>query len=56
MTDRLDRTKKNAHTLLEKSQDEEEKKLIKSTLESLEEQLGLVRSWLDEKKTLVRAC
>lgn len=53
MIDRLDRTKRNGQTLIEKSRDEEEKKLIQGTLDSLTEQLGLIKSWMDEKKTLV---
>lgn len=53
MTDRLDRAKRNGHTLLEKTKDEEEKKLIQGTLDALTEQLGLIKAWMDEKKTLV---
>lgn len=53
VTERLERTKGNGQTLIEKTKDDEEKVLIQSTLDSLAEQMTLVKSWIEEKKNQV---
>ncbi|XP_075225316.1 muscle-specific protein 300 kDa isoform X2 [Lycorma delicatula] len=51
--DRLDRASHNGQTIKDKTKDDQEKKLIQSTLDNLTEQLQLVKTWLEEKKQQV---
>lgn len=53
ITDRLDAVKKNGQVIIEKCRNEEEKILIQTTIEQLQQQLDQVKSWLDEKKQQV---
>ncbi|XP_068085330.1 muscle-specific protein 300 kDa [Anabrus simplex] len=53
ITDKLDRLTKNGQVICEKTQDDEERNLIKNTVSSLTDQLQQVKSWLDEKKQQV---
>ncbi|XP_039285327.1 nesprin-1-like [Nilaparvata lugens] len=52
-TDRFERASKNGHIICDKTRNDEEKKLVQSTLNNLNEQLSLVKTWLEEKKTQV---
>ena len=53
MSDKLERLTKNGQSIVDNTRDEEEKVLIGKTIGNLTEQLGQVRSWLDEKKQQV---
>lgn len=53
MSDRLERLTKNGQTIVDNTRDEDEKEIIAKTIANLTEQLGQVRSWLDEKKQQV---
>ncbi|XP_052120036.1 muscle-specific protein 300 kDa isoform X1 [Frankliniella occidentalis] len=51
--DRLERLSRNARTILEHTQDEEEKARVQATVRSLSDQLQQVRTWLHDKKQQV---
>lgn len=51
--DKLERLVKNGKAIMEKSRSEEEKKLIRNTIDGLCEQMQQVKSWLEEKKQQV---
>lgn len=53
ITDRLEAVKKNGQVIIEKCRNDEEKILIQTTIEQLQQQLDQVKSWLDEKKQQV---
>ncbi|KAG5889989.1 hypothetical protein JTB14_035905 [Gonioctena quinquepunctata] len=53
MADRLEKLTKNGKVIIEKTKDDEEKAMVKSTVDGLTEQLAQVRSWLDEKRQQV---
>lgn len=52
-TDRLEVVKRNGQVIIEKCRNDEEKILIQTTIEQLQQQLDQVKSWLDEKKQQV---
>ncbi|KAJ8895767.1 hypothetical protein PR048_001105 [Dryococelus australis] len=56
VSDMLERLTKNGEVLRENTKDEEEKRLVQSTILTLTEELQQVRSWLDEKKQQVADC
>lgn len=51
--ERLENVKQNGQLIIEKSRNEEEKDLIRTTIDQLTQQLNQVRAWLDEKKQQV---
>ncbi|XP_044734627.1 nesprin-1 [Chrysoperla carnea] len=53
VSDQLEKLIKNGKVIIEKSRDEEEKVLIQSTINNLNEQLQQVKQWLDDKKQQV---
>lgn len=53
VSDRLEKLTKNGKIIVDKSRSDEEKELIRSTVDTLTEQLQQVRSWLEEKKQQV---
>lgn len=53
VSDRLEKLVKNGKIIIDKTKDEEEKELVQSTINTLTEQLQLVRTWLEEKRQLV---
>lgn len=53
--DRLERLSRNARTILENTQDDEEKARVQATVRNLTEQLQRVRTWLHDKKQQVGA-
>ncbi|XP_008555407.1 muscle-specific protein 300 kDa isoform X6 [Microplitis demolitor] len=53
MTDKCERMTKNGRTIIENTRDENEKEMIGKTIANLTEQLGQVKSWLEEKKQQV---
>lgn len=53
ISDKLERLTKNGHVIIENTRDENEKEIIGSTIANLTDQLGQVKSWLDEKKQLI---
>lgn len=53
VTDRLEKLTRNGKVIIEKTQDDEEKRLVQSTIDNLTEQLSQVKSWLEEKKQQV---
>lgn len=48
--DRLEVVKQNGQVIVEKSRNDEEKCLIKTTIDQLTQQLDQLRTWLDDKK------
>lgn len=48
--DRLENVKQNGQIIIEKSRNEDEKVLIRTTVEQLSQQLDQLRAWLDDKK------
>lgn len=48
--ERLENVKQNGNVIIEKSRNDEEKILIRNTIEQLQQQMDQVRSWLDDKK------
>lgn len=50
ITDRLEKLIRNGKVIIEKTRDEDEKKLIQSTIDTLTNQMQQVKSWLEEKK------
>ena len=50
ISDKLERLTKNGQVIIENTRDGNEKELIGSTIVNLTDQLGQVKSWLDEKK------
>lgn len=50
ITDRLEKLIRNGKTIIEKTRDEDEKKLVQSTIDSLTNQMQQVKTWLEEKK------
>lgn len=50
ISDRLDKLAKNGKTIAEKTRDEKEGQVIRSTVTDLTEQFQRVKSWLDEKR------
>lgn len=52
-SDKLERLVKNGETIVENSRDEEEKSIVKRTMDDLRDQLQQVKSWLEEKKQQV---
>lgn len=50
MSDKLERTTKNGHTIIENTRDDKEKELIRKTILDLNDQFEQVKSLLDEKK------
>lgn len=53
ITDRLEKLIRNGKTIIEKTRDEEEKKMVQSTIDTLTNQMQQVKSWLEEKKQQV---
>jgi hypothetical protein len=53
ITDRLEKLIKNGKVIIEKTKDDEERELIRSTMNDLADQLQQVRSWLEEKRQQV---
>lgn len=53
MSDKLERLTRNGQIIMENTRDESEKELIGGTIANLTEQMGQVKSWLDEKKQLI---
>jgi nesprin-1 len=48
--DELDCLAKSGHIIMDQTNKDEERDLIKSTISNLSEQLAQVKSWLEEKK------
>lgn len=53
MNDKLERLTRNGQIIVENTRDENEKEIIVSTIGNLTDQMGQVKSWLDEKKQLI---
>lgn len=53
ISDKLEKLTRNGKTIIERTQDTEEKTLVQSNINNLTEQLAQVRSWLEEKKQQV---
>lgn len=54
--DKLERLTKNGRTMIENSQDDSEKDLIRSTIDNLTDQMSQVKSLLEDKKQKVADC
>lgn len=50
ITDRLEKLIRNGKIIIEKTRDEDEKKLVQSTIDTLTNQMQQVKTWLEEKK------
>lgn len=50
ITDRLEKLVKNGKVIIDKSRDDEEKKIVQSTIDTLTNQMQQVKGWLEEKK------
>lgn len=50
ITDRLEKLIRNGKIIIEKTHDEDEKKLVQSTIDTLTNQMQQVKTWLEEKK------
>lgn len=48
--DRLENVKQNGQVIIEKSRNDDEKDLVRNTIDQLVQQVEQLRSWLDEKK------
>lgn len=48
--ERLEIVKQNGFVIIEKTRDEQEKRIIRQTIDQLEQQIDQLRSWLDDKK------
>lgn len=48
--ERLEIVKQNGFIIIEKTRDEQEKSIIRQTIDQLEQQIDQLRSWLDDKK------
>lgn len=53
VTDKLERLTRNARVIIDNTRDDNEKEFIEKTVNDLNEQLGQVKSWLDEKRQIV---
>jgi len=51
--ERMDCVRMNGGIIIEKSRSDKEKELVQSTIDQLTQQLGQIRSWIDEKKQQV---
>lgn len=51
--ERMDCVRMNGGIIIEKSRSDKEKELVQSTIDQLNQQLGQIRSWIDEKKQQV---
>jgi len=56
MQERLERVTHNAKVICDNSLEEPEKALIKSNIDTLTEQLNMIRAWIDEKKQQIGDC
>lgn len=54
MQDRLDKLIMNAEVICDNSQDPEEISQIKGNVNTLSEQINIIKTWIDEKKQQVR--
>ncbi|XP_043492348.1 nesprin-1 [Polistes fuscatus] len=53
VTDKLERLTRNARVIIDNTRDDNEKEFIEKTVNDLNEQLGQVKNWLDEKRQIV---
>lgn len=51
--ERMDSVRMNGGIIMEKSRNDKEKELVQSTIDQLNQQLGQIRGWIDEKKQQV---
>lgn len=51
--ERMDCVRMNGGIIMEKSRSDKEKELVQNTIDQLTQQLGQIRSWIDEKKQQV---
>jgi hypothetical protein len=54
ITDQMDRVSRHGQLICQRTRDEHEQQLVRTTLSNLTDQLQQVRSWLEEKKLQVR--